>query len=143
MFEFRVIVDLMPIGEYKTFPKAFKKLTSAIRKNKTSIEEVGALYFIIHSVLTASGLHICYMNFFQARDFAWDVGLMKKLEVKKENLLSRNTEKSQRIVDLAFLKALTENAFRAVDDIPTLEKQIKDMAEDEIERMAKKSNIKL
>lgn len=70
---FRVTVCLKDIGDYSTFSEAFRIFFGKIKemvKSGTSLQVLETTNFITHTELDAP------MDFYTARDFAYDIGLL-------------------------------------------------------------------
>ncbi len=110
MSKFKVIVLMKEIGKYDTFEEAFAKFFTLIKEKLATTEmpalqlwEMKTTSFIEHEVETRflgdKSTIRCVLNFYAARDFAYDVGLLKDGELQK-----LEEPVSLELVNLAFLR---------------------------------------
>ena len=107
---FTVMIELKDIGELSTFSEAFKLFISKIKEQVnqgTSYQVLETTNFIV--LTTADGEQLA-MDFYHARDFAYDNGLMKggKFQEKEElpvEVVQRAFESAMRDANLAQIES--------------------------------------
>lgn len=104
---FEVLVNLKPVGEYTSFNEAFIKFfeeIDAALKEGTSVQWLETANFLVRK--DPSGIGV--MTFYDARDFAYDIGLMADCKIQKDVAEPAPTVVSQAFTDCAVKRGIAE-----------------------------------
>jgi hypothetical protein len=124
MFEFEAIVGMKLVGKYKSFNKALIKFLeeiSIVLKAGTSVQWLETANFLVS---TGSSDPIGVMTFYEARDFAYDIGLMVDGEIQQGV-----AEPAAEVVSKAFKDCATQREIGEVEQFLSLVEEVLKLVE--------------
>lgn len=97
---YKLIIELKEVGEYKTFPEAFREMYKRIKeivKNGTALQTLETTNFIEAEINEEE----CPLTFYDCRDLAYAIGLMEDRKLNEGEIFF--PPEVEQLVELAFV----------------------------------------